>query len=118
MIKYQQVKATLTATLGHEPSPEEWAAALELTIDQLEADFHASDLAQRKTIEANLDSPVNPRFSAEASVSGAGVARQPMSLIRISPSRVWHTGISRQRIATEARSHRNTLGDSSQSMSA
>jgi hypothetical protein len=43
----QQIPSKLAHTLREEPSLEEWAAALELTIDQLVVHLQAGDLPNR-----------------------------------------------------------------------
>lgn len=51
---YQQVRLELARDLGQEPSQEDWAARLELTIDGLEEAIELGELAKRKMVEANL----------------------------------------------------------------
>ncbi|WP_277875335.1 RNA polymerase sigma factor, RpoD/SigA family [Alkalinema sp. FACHB-956] len=58
-VEYQAVKAALAARLGHDPSLEEWAAELELTVDELEAVVEAGEFAKRRMVEANLRLVVN-----------------------------------------------------------
>ncbi|MGI0494663.1 RNA polymerase sigma factor, RpoD/SigA family [Alkalinema pantanalense CENA528] len=59
MMEYQSVKASLTNTLGHSPSLEEWAAELEITVDELEAVLEDGEMAKRNMVEANLRLVVN-----------------------------------------------------------
>lgn len=59
MLEAQQVQETLVEQLDRAPSSEEWAAALEVTVDELEAALEAGDRAKRKMVEANLRLVVN-----------------------------------------------------------
>ncbi len=59
MMKYQQVKETLTKQLKREPSLEEWATVLELTIDELETSLDTGNFAKHRMVEANLRLVVN-----------------------------------------------------------
>jgi RNA polymerase nonessential primary-like sigma factor len=54
MLEYRQVQLDLTAQLGYEASPEDVAAKLELTVDELESAIEAGELAKLKMVEANL----------------------------------------------------------------
>jgi RNA polymerase nonessential primary-like sigma factor len=54
MLEYQQVQLDLIEQLGYEVSLEEWAAKLELTIDELELAIEVGELAKLRMVEANL----------------------------------------------------------------
>ncbi len=59
MLEQKQVQFELAKRLGREPSPEEWAAQLELTVDVLESTIAAGEQAKRQMVEANLRLVVN-----------------------------------------------------------
>lgn len=59
MVEYQTVKANLKETLQYEPSLEEWAAELEITVDELEAVLEDGEFAKRQMVAANLRLVVN-----------------------------------------------------------
>jgi RNA polymerase nonessential primary-like sigma factor len=44
----------LAKTLGREPSSEEWAAAANLSPDELNQQIEAGEAARRRMVEANL----------------------------------------------------------------
>ncbi|AZB73196.1 RpoD/SigA family RNA polymerase sigma factor [Synechococcus elongatus] len=48
------IQAELRDRLGHEPSKEEWAAAVELDLEDLDRQVEQGQRAKRKMIEANL----------------------------------------------------------------
>ena len=50
----KKVASDLSAQLNHEPSLEAWAAATELTVNELEAALERGEQAKRKMVEANL----------------------------------------------------------------
>jgi RNA polymerase nonessential primary-like sigma factor len=54
MLKFQQARLDLMAQSDCEPSQEDWAANLELTIDELESAIEAGKLAKLRMVEANL----------------------------------------------------------------
>jgi RNA polymerase nonessential primary-like sigma factor len=56
---YQQSRLELAQELDHEPSLEDWATRLELTVDALEGAIEAGELAKRHMVEANLRLVVN-----------------------------------------------------------
>jgi RNA polymerase nonessential primary-like sigma factor len=59
MQAYYQSRLELAQELDREPTQEDWAAKLELTVDQLEGAIEAGDLAKRQMVEANLRLVVN-----------------------------------------------------------
>ena len=59
MMNYEQIKELLIEKLTREPSIEEWAEAVELTVDDLETSLAAGNLAKRKMVESNLRLVVN-----------------------------------------------------------
>ncbi|WP_319633216.1 RNA polymerase sigma factor, RpoD/SigA family [Romeriopsis navalis] len=59
MLEYRQTKEMLVERLKRDPSLEEWAAALEITVDTLEVGLANGDYAKRKMVEANLRLVVN-----------------------------------------------------------
>lgn len=59
MLDYKRVKQTLTEKRESEPSVEEWAATLEITVAELKAALKAGRSAKRKMVEANLRLVVN-----------------------------------------------------------
>jgi RNA polymerase nonessential primary-like sigma factor len=56
---YRQSQLELVQELGREPSLEDWAARIELTIDELEGALESGELAKRHMVEANLRLVVN-----------------------------------------------------------
>ncbi len=54
LITLEKVNHDLTEQLGQEPSLDEWAAAAELSVTELEGAIARGDLAKRKMVEANL----------------------------------------------------------------
>jgi RNA polymerase nonessential primary-like sigma factor len=54
MLKLQAAKATLTETLGREPSLEEWAAHTHLTLTELNRDVRLGQRAKDKMVNTNL----------------------------------------------------------------
>jgi RNA polymerase nonessential primary-like sigma factor len=59
MQAYHQSRLELAKRLDREPSLEDWAASLELTVDELEGAIEAGELAKRQMVEANLRLVVN-----------------------------------------------------------
>ncbi|BAZ43324.1 RNA polymerase, sigma 70 subunit, RpoD subfamily protein [Chondrocystis sp. NIES-4102] len=53
-IALTEIKDTLEAELGYEPSQQEWAAAAKMNPTELETVLEAGDAAKRKMVEANL----------------------------------------------------------------
>jgi RNA polymerase nonessential primary-like sigma factor len=51
---FQEIKESLQATLGHEPSVSEWAQACQVEVAELEKVIIQGDFAKRKMVEANL----------------------------------------------------------------
>jgi RNA polymerase nonessential primary-like sigma factor len=59
MQAYYQCRLELAKDLDREPTLEDWAASLELTIDELEGAIETGELAKRQMVEANLRLVVN-----------------------------------------------------------
>jgi RNA polymerase nonessential primary-like sigma factor len=59
MQAYQQSRLELAKQLDREPTVEDWANRLELTVDELEEAIETGDLAKRHMVEANLRLVVN-----------------------------------------------------------
>jgi RNA polymerase nonessential primary-like sigma factor len=59
MQAYRQSRLELAEELGREPSLEDWATRIELTIDELEGALESGELAKRHMVEANLRLVVN-----------------------------------------------------------
>jgi RNA polymerase nonessential primary-like sigma factor len=54
LILLDKIKESLTIKLGQEPSDQQWAAAAEISEEQLRRELGAGDFAKRKMVEANL----------------------------------------------------------------
>ncbi len=59
MQAYRQSRLELAEALGREPSQEDWATQLELTVDELETAIESGEMAKRHMVEANLRLVVN-----------------------------------------------------------
>jgi RNA polymerase nonessential primary-like sigma factor len=59
MQAYQQFRLELAKQLDREPTVEDWANRLELTVDELEEAIETGELAKRHMVEANLRLVVN-----------------------------------------------------------
>lgn len=54
LMDLERVKESLTEKLGSEPTESQWAEAAHMSLEQLQREVGAGDLAKRKMVEANL----------------------------------------------------------------